>query len=39
MLVVRNQYEQAVQAFTQAKYTAILQQKIDQFYTGNSITL
>jgi len=39
MLVVRNQYVQAVQAFTQAKYTAILQQKIYQFYTGNSITL
>ena len=39
MLVVRNQYVQAVQAFTQAKYTSILQQKIYQFYTGNSITL
>ncbi len=39
MLVVRNQYVQAVQAFTQAKYTAILQQKIYEFYIGNTIKL
>lgn len=39
LLQQRNQYVQAVQAFTQAKYTAILQQKIYQFYMGSAITL
>lgn len=39
LLQQRNQYVQAVQAFTQAKYTAVLQQKIYQFYMGNAITL
>jgi outer membrane protein len=39
LLLQRNQYVQAVQAFTQAKYTLVLQQKIYQFYTGKVITL
>jgi outer membrane protein len=39
LLTQQNQYIQAVQAFTMAKYTAILQQKIYEFYTGNPITL
>ncbi len=38
LLQQRNQYIQAVQAFTQAKYTAILQQKIYEFYNGIKIT-
>ena len=39
VLQQRNQYIQAVEAFTQAKYTAILQEKIYEFYAGNPITL
>lgn len=39
LLLQRNQYVQAVQAFTQAKYTVVLEQKIYQFYNGNLITL
>ncbi|MCX6318109.1 MAG: TolC family protein [Bacteroidetes bacterium] len=39
LLQQRNQYVQAVQAFTQAKYTAVLQQKVYQFYMGTPITL
>jgi len=39
LLQQRNQYVQAVQAFTQAKYAAVLQQKVYQFYMGNPITL
>jgi len=39
LLVQRNQYVQAVQAYTQAKYSAILQQKIYEFYMGNPVTL
>lgn len=39
VLQQRNQYVQAMQEFTQAKYTAILQQKIVDFYLGNMITL
>jgi outer membrane protein len=39
LLQQRNQYVQAVQAFTQAKYTAVLQQKIYEFYMGNPVTL
>lgn len=39
LLQQRNQYVQAVQAFTQAKYTAMLQQKIYEFYMGNPVTL
>jgi outer membrane protein len=39
LLVLQNQYIQAVQAYTQAKYGAVLQQKIYQFYMGNPITL
>ncbi len=39
LLQQRNQYVQAVQAYTQAKYTLVLQQKIYQFYTGKAITL
>lgn len=39
LLQQRNQYVQAVQAFTQAKYTAVLQQKIYEFYMGNPIIL
>ena len=38
LLQQRNQYIQAVQAFTQAKYSSILQQKIYEFYNGNKIT-
>jgi len=34
-----NQYLQAVQAFTQAKYTAVLQEKIYEFYLGKPIQL
>lgn len=39
LLQQRNQYVQAVQAYTEAKYTLVLQQKIYQFYTGKEITL
>ncbi len=39
LLQQRNQYVQAVQVFTQAKYTAILQQKIYEFYMGKPVTL
>ncbi|MGE5108733.1 MAG: TolC family protein, partial [Sphingobacteriales bacterium] len=39
LLQQRNQYVQAVQAFTQAKYTAVLQQKIYEFYLGNPVSL
>ncbi len=39
LLQQRNQYVQAVQAFTQAKYTAVLQQKIYEFYMGKPVTL
>lgn len=39
LLQQRNQYVQAVQAFTQAKYTAVLQQKIFEFYMGQPVTL
>ncbi len=35
----RTQYVQAVQAFVQTKYTALLQQKIYTFYLGKSIIL
>lgn len=39
LLVQQNQYVQAVQAYTQAKYTAVLQQKIYEFYMGKPVTL
>lgn len=39
LLQQRNQYVQAVQAFTQAKYTAVLELKIYEFYSGNPIVL
>lgn len=39
LLQQKNQYVQAVQAFTQSKYTAILQQKIYDFYNGTKIQL
>jgi len=39
LLQQRNQYVQAVQAFIQAKYTAVLQQKIYEFYMGRPVTL
>lgn len=39
LLLQQNQYVQAVQAFTQAKYTAVLQEKVYEFYMGNPITL
>jgi outer membrane protein len=39
LLQQRNQYVQAVQAYTQAKYTAVLQQKIYEFYMGKPVTL
>ena len=39
LLQQRNQYVQAVQEFTQAKYTAVLQQKIYEFYLGKPVTL
>jgi outer membrane protein len=39
LLQQRNQYVQAVQAFIQAKYAAVLQQKIYEFYMGERITL
>ena len=39
LLQQKNQYFQAIQAFTQSKYTAILQQKIYDFYNGTKIQL
>ncbi len=39
LLLQQNQYMQAVQAFIQAKYTAVLQQKIYEFYMGKPVTL
>ncbi len=39
LLVLQNQYIQAVQAYTQARYSAVLQQKIYEFYMGNPVTL
>ncbi len=39
LLQQKNQYVQAIQAFTQSKYTAILQQKIYDFYNGIKIQL
>lgn len=39
LLQLRNQYVQAVQLYTQSKYTAVLQQKIYEFYLGKPITL
>ena len=39
LLQQRNQYVQAIQAFTQAKYTSVLQQKIYEFYMGKPVTL
>jgi outer membrane protein len=38
VLLQRNLYVQAVQVYTQAKYTAVLQQKIYEFYTGIPLT-
>jgi outer membrane protein len=38
VLQLRNQYVQAVQAFTQSKYNAVLQYKIYEFYLGNPVT-
>lgn len=35
----RNQYLQAVQSYTQARYSAILEQKLYGFYLNNTITL
>ena len=37
LLEQRNQYVQAVEAFTQAKYSAVLQQKIYEFYMGKPV--
>lgn len=39
LLVLRNSYVQAIQSYTQARYTAVLQRKIYEFYNGNAITL
>jgi len=39
LLQLRNQYVQGVQSFTQAKYTAVLQQKIYEFYNGTKMKL
>lgn len=39
LLQQRNQYIQAVQAYTQSKYTAVLQQKVYEFYMNSNITL
>jgi len=39
LLQQKNQYVQAIQAFTQSKYTAILQEKIYDFYNGTKIKL
>ena len=39
LLQQRNQYIQAVQSYTQTKYTAVLQQKIYDFYRGIPIQL
>jgi outer membrane protein len=38
VLQLRNQYVQSIQAYTQTKYTAVLQQKIYEFYLGKPIT-
>jgi outer membrane protein len=35
--LLQNQYVQAKQAYTQAKYTAVLEQKIFEFYMGQQI--
>lgn len=35
----QTQYVQAVQSFVQSKYTAVLQQKIYEFYMGKPVTL
>ncbi|MEP6948801.1 MAG: hypothetical protein ABI863_05990 [Ginsengibacter sp.] len=35
----KNLYVQALQAYTQAKYTAVLYSKIYAFYTGVPVTL
>jgi outer membrane protein len=37
LLLLQNQYVQAKQAYTQAKYTAVLEQKIFEFYMGQQI--
>ncbi len=39
LLQQRNQYVQAVQQFTQAKYSAVLQQKVYEFYIGKPVSL
>jgi outer membrane protein len=39
LLLQQNQYVQAVQAFNQAKYTAVLQHKIYEFYMGKPVVL
>ncbi|MFT3678063.1 MAG: TolC family protein [Chitinophagaceae bacterium] len=39
LLQQRNQYLQAIQSYTQARYTAILEQKLYEFYLNNTITL
>lgn len=39
LLQQRNLYVQAVQAFTNAKYTALLQEKMYAFYMGKPVTL
>lgn len=39
LLQQRNQYVQAFQAYVQAKYATVLQQKIYEFYRGKPITL
>jgi outer membrane protein len=39
LLLQRNQYVQALQSFNLAKYTAVLQRKIFEFYMGNPVTL
>lgn len=39
LLQQRNQYIQAVQAYTQSKYSALLEQKIYEYYMGKPVTL
>lgn len=39
LLQQHNQYIQAIQEFIQAKYTAVLQQKIYEYYMGEPVTL
>lgn len=39
LLQQRNQYIQAVQAYTQAKYSAVMQEKVYVFYMGNPVVL